>query len=156
MTPRLLLIYWLSSIKTRGHHAACDLKRNSNIILWQIELPIQIRFLPILSPSAITTILDDYLMLYFFCSDSRRRSNPKSSSGINFFLPCTNTIQAYAHISHYFYKNNRLWELAVSLILSITSTCIQSRIVPKGVTRSKMSLSIVPGIPITGKLNSGE
>jgi hypothetical protein len=40
-------------------------------------------FLPILSPSAITTILDDLPEALLFCKDSNNRSNPKFSSGIS-------------------------------------------------------------------------
>ena len=54
-------------------------------------------------------------------------------------------------------KNNLWWEIAVSLILSIASVAVLRAVsYPKVWEVPKRSLSIVPGIPITGKLNSSE
>ena len=81
-----------------------------------------------MSPSATTTILDDFPDFLLLIKDSNNLSKPRFSSGINISsapaptpafkamkpasLPITST------------KNNLLCEEAVSLILSIASTAV--------------------------------
>ena len=104
-------------------------------------------------------MVDDLPVFLLLRKDSNKRSKPKFSSGTKISsapeptpaframcptsLPITST------------KNNRLWELAVSLILSIASTAVLSAVsYPRVKFVPKISLSIVPGIPIIGKLYS--
>jgi hypothetical protein len=72
-------------------------------------------FLPILSPSAITTILDDLPEALLFCKDSNNRSNPKFSSGIS-ISSAPAPMPAFKAMCLHLYpllqqKNSLLWNL---------------------------------------------
>ena len=108
---------------------------------------------PIFSPSETTIILEDFPDFSLFLREPSNLSNPIFCSGINISsapapIPALRAIWPDP-LPITSIKKSLLWELAVSLILSIAFTAVFSAVsYPNVHLVPTKSLSIVPGIPI--------